>query len=163
MWMTAVFSVFGQVLTRSAFLVLFQPNGCAEALPQVKVRSRHCHHPLLTGAYLAASLELPLSWSPDRPPTHSPLSCWALVVSGPWVSRTLWLSLQFKDLRDHLNCPHSMLSHLSGYLGENCLSFWTNWMGAGQDRDLASFRLTIFKFSSKLIRGCRDRMGENCF
>lgn len=83
MWMTAVFSVLGQVLTHSAFLVLFPPNGCPGALPQVKVRSRHCHHPLLTGACLAASLEPSLSWSPDRPPTHSPPSCWAPVVSGP--------------------------------------------------------------------------------
>ena len=79
-----LFSVLGQALMLSAFLVLFQPNGCPGALPRVKVQSRHCHHPLLTGACLAASLELSLSCSPAQPPTHSPQSCRAPVASGPW-------------------------------------------------------------------------------
>ena len=73
---------------------------------------------------------------------------WAL------VSRPQWLSLQFKDLRDHLNCPHGMLSLFIRILGRE-LCFWTNWMGVGQYRDLAPFRLTIFTFSSKLICGHR--------
>ena len=108
---------------------------------------------------------LPASWPDSRGRQASYTQPAEVQGSGDqWalVSRPQWLSLQFKDLRDHLNCPHGTLSLFIRILGRE-LCFWTNWMGVGQYRDLAPFRLTIFTFSSKLICGHRARMGENCF
>lgn len=112
MWMTAVFCL-SQALTLSAFLVLLPAKwlpwspSSSESPGAATVITR-----FWTGACLAASLELSLSCSP-APASHTQPA--ELQGSGSqWAleSRPLWLSLQFKDLRDHLNCPHGTLQSL---------------------------------------------------
>ena len=114
MWVTAVFSVLGQVLTHSAFLVLFQPNGCPGALPQKSGAG------VITCFWLGPALLHPWSCHSAAALTSLPhTACWGAGLRwsvGPGAP-PLWLSLQFKDLRDHLNCPRGALNLFIRILG----------------------------------------------
>lgn len=109
MWMTAVFC-----LGSSAYALSFSSPLPAKWLPWSPSSSESPEPPLSSPAsdwglpccILGAVTQLqPCPASHTQPAElQGSGSQWAL------ESRPLWLSLQFKDLRDHLNCPHGTLS-----------------------------------------------------